>query len=378
MQSISTAVLPGNVGVDLFFVLSGFLITRILLVDREAGVPLRNFLLRRFLRIFPIYYLAIGVMLPSLSAKEAVACATYTSNFAFLVKDAISPLEHTWSLAVEEHFYLLWPPVVAFLTPRASRRVLFGVVLPLGLLSGGAVLLFADWKNNGAFWLEFMTRSSTVRCFSLGLGAAFAFHESLLRGRRGLALGVVCGAAALSWATSLGGLETLGLDQPIARFYSDRGQPWLPAFQGFYVYSVPLGSLAAVIAAVAFTGTRAPHAIVLRAGPLRAIGRVSYGIYLYHFPIFVSGAFAPGGGAQPGHVAAAVALCLLVAAASYVLLERPILEVAKRFRAAEGATWSTPFSRSGWIALLVFVPILAWILNGDARTLVHWVLALFG
>lgn len=76
-------------------------------MERAEGTPLRQLLMRRFLRIFPIDYLSIAVLLPRLDAPEVLACATYTSNFAFLSKDTVSALERTWSLAVEEHFYLL-------------------------------------------------------------------------------------------------------------------------------------------------------------------------------------------------------------------------------------------------------------------------------
>lgn len=109
-------IAPGAAGVDLFFVLSGFLITRILLVDRELGVPLRQFLIRRCLRIFPIYYLKILIVWHQLSGFELAALLTYTANFALLFTWGHCPMDHAWSLAVEEHFYLLWPPIAVFLT----------------------------------------------------------------------------------------------------------------------------------------------------------------------------------------------------------------------------------------------------------------------
>lgn len=364
-EAIRSALLPGNVGVDLFFVLSGFLITRILLVDREAGVPLRHFLVRRFLRIFPIYYLSIAVLAPALDWQEIVACASYTSNFAFLFKGTTSPLEHTWSLAVEEHFYLLWPPVVAFLAPTTSRRVLQLGVLPLALAGGLCVLAFADWASRGDFWHEFLLRSSTVRCFSLGLGACAAYHEGWLRRERGQALALALGAAAVCWATSEVGLRALGL-----RDFDSAPPGGFPP-RALHSFSVPFASLAAVLLTVVTSGSRLPHARALRWTPLRGIGRISYGLYLYHFPIFIGGAFAPAGAAQPLRTLVVVALCFLVASASYRIVEQPLLDLAKRFRAAGPARWASPFTPIGWLALALFVPALAWLLNDGAAELME-------
>ncbi len=183
IEGLRQAVVPGGVGVDLFFVLSGFLITRILLVDREQGRSLRNFLIRRFLRIFPIYYLLLAILAAWMSWEEIVACATYTSNYLFLFKSRTSLLEHTWSLAVEEHFYLLWPPVVVFLRPLVSRRVLLLGVLPLSALTCLAALQFGDWGQDGQVLRQFLGRGSTSRFGSLGLGALLAYHEGF-RARR--------------------------------------------------------------------------------------------------------------------------------------------------------------------------------------------------
>ena len=113
---------PGNLGVELFFALSGFLITRILLAEQRAGHQVRWFLLRRMLRIFPIYYLLLMVMAFWRPADELAWCALYVSNFADVFAPAAGPkpLGHTWSLCVEEHFYLLWPLAVAFGGPEKA------------------------------------------------------------------------------------------------------------------------------------------------------------------------------------------------------------------------------------------------------------------
>src|SRR5882672_2186860 len=111
VRLLRSAFNPGYLGVDLFFVLSGFLITRILLADRENERPLRFFLARRALRIFPIYYLLLAVLLLAKPGQYLAWCAIYLSNFHFMFDKTPNPLPHTWSLAIEEHFYLIWPPI---------------------------------------------------------------------------------------------------------------------------------------------------------------------------------------------------------------------------------------------------------------------------
>ena len=369
------ALLPGNVGVDLFFVLSGFLITRILLVDRERGVPLRYFLARRFLRIFPIYYLTIAVLMPRLDPVEELACATYTSNYVFLFREPTSALEHTWSLAVEEHFYLLWPPLVAFLSPRTSRRVILLAVLPLGVLSCGWALFMGDWQTHATALKEFCQRASNVRFFSLGLGALVAFHEQLLRTHIRRTILVIAGACVIAWSFSRTGLETTGVDQFLARIPATGGDPrsFLPPIQAL---AIPFGSAAAVIACVAYSKSRWPHAALMRARPLQWIGRISYGLYLYHFPIFGAGVWGPEPGVPSGvRVAGVLLLSVGLAALSYVLFEKPLLNYGARFRGGgKSELRGTTRKRSAVrivarvAGALAFSGVLYWMMNGGARS----------
>lgn len=332
VAAFRTQFLPGNVGVDLFFVLSGFLITRILLVDRESRVPLRYFLMRRFLRIFPIYYLSIGLLWPRLDAQEITAAATYTSNYWFIFRETGCALDHTWSLAVEEHFYMLWPPVVAFLSPVASRRVLLFFVIPVAVLSSALGLLLGDFAAHRDAMIEFFLRSSTIRFFSLGLGALMAYHESWIRGSRVRAMGLIGGCVAVCWALSEGGLQRLGLAGVLGHLPGAAGE--MQHFAHAIVpFSIPFGSAAAVLAAVAWTGTGSPQGALLKLPPLRWVGRISYGVYLYHYPIFTAGLWGPEP-MTPSSVRVAGVLVLALGAAtlSYFLIERPLLKMGSRFR----------------------------------------------
>jgi peptidoglycan/LPS O-acetylase OafA/YrhL len=212
-------VQPGYLGVDLFFVLSGFLITRILLVDKDRGRPLRWFLLRRVLRIFPIYYLVVAAVWLIRPGPELPWCALYASNFYFPFHPQETMLRHSWSLAVEEHFYLLWPLAVYLLPTRKAAFAAVGL-LPFAVACAIAAILLAG--ATGLHWIastfgesaagsysprELIYMGTMFRAESLGLGALLAFSERRIERRpwtaQGLALGAGVAAAVLVRASSL-------------------------------------------------------------------------------------------------------------------------------------------------------------------------------
>jgi peptidoglycan/LPS O-acetylase OafA/YrhL len=136
-NAFHAAVLVGNSGVDLFFVLSGFLITGILVDARNRPYYLRDFFIRRSLRILPLYFVALvlflvvipivyGVRHPfQMAVENQFYLWTYLTNVKMSFADSwcFGSLDHFWSLAVEEHFYLLWPFVIYFCSPRVSLRL---------------------------------------------------------------------------------------------------------------------------------------------------------------------------------------------------------------------------------------------------------------
>jgi peptidoglycan/LPS O-acetylase OafA/YrhL len=136
----------GERGVDLFFVLSGFLITGILLRTKSQPHYFRNFMMRRVLRIFPLYFLSLVVgllVVPNLFSTKAFDLAsreqlylwTYTSNLrmAWVNEWCFGAFDHFWSLAVEEHFYLIWPAVVLFLTRRHLAYFCIAIIVGVGI-----------------------------------------------------------------------------------------------------------------------------------------------------------------------------------------------------------------------------------------------------
>ena len=169
----------GERGVDLFFVLSGFLITGILLQTKSKSGYFRNFIARRALRIFPLYFATLLVclfLLPRLLSTKIFDLPsdnqfylwTYTPNLCMAWENSwcFGPLDHFWSLAVEEHFYLLWPIAVCFLSLNTLLRVSFAIALGVGILRAFASL-----------WPELTVAVDVLtifRCDALCMGAALA------------------------------------------------------------------------------------------------------------------------------------------------------------------------------------------------------------
>jgi len=316
-----TLIGPGGSGVEIFFVLSGFLITRILIAEREREVPVRWFLLRRLLRIFPIYYLLLLVMLVVRPDAELAWCAVYLQNLhGILVSLPEGPLGHVWSLCIEEHFYLLWPLVVAF-TPRgAPKWILLLGVMPLAIVT--AFLLDVHQAPERAMMA--VQHASPTRFLSLAVGGLLAYGEPRIRAAPGLFAGLA--GAMVVPALLLHPLflfvvlpYQLGIEAPVPLQHTPL--VWL-------VQSCLQGAIL-VLLCLTVGDARGSPLRVLQASPLRAIGRISYGLYLYHLPIY-HWLLLPT--RAPGHAVLAIGLSFAVATLSYFTIERPILRYAGRFR----------------------------------------------
>lgn len=314
--------LLGWCGVDVFFVLSGFLITGILLRSKGAPGYFRNFYARRALRIFPLYYLVVGLLLfvldrPATTAAEKASYLLYYQNLRHaLVGEGSFDLarEVTWSLAIEEQFYLVWPAVVWLCSRQALQRLCVAVAL-------AAIALRFGLLARGLDTTYFLT---PCRLDTLACGALLALAPAPPRW-----LGL-----ALTWL-GLGGLLA------VARLTGNT-----------FPQAVPMqrwGLLAALAFAVGLLAlVRQPGlvATICRFAPLCALGRVSYCVYLVH--CLVLDALTRGvlalpdaakqalAGAAPAQaIAALFGICCLggswlLAAVSWRLFEEPILRL-KRF-----------------------------------------------
>jgi peptidoglycan/LPS O-acetylase OafA/YrhL len=277
----------GFLGVEMFFVLSGFLITGLLVDDvvRRGGVDLPAFYRARGRRLLPGLLVCV---LGTLAAYQllaantgislrggAFAALTYTQNWHLILGEVPysatfgppDPFLHLWSLAVEAQLYLCWPAVVLFGLAVFGRRATAALTVALAL--GSAVLMSAlyDPVASGRVYFGTDTRAGG---FLIGAALALACVPALRRGTRpGL-------ATVLDWAAAGSGLLLLAGLVAVSEF----AEP-LYGNGGFALVAV---LTAVLVAAVAYPGTRVSRP--LRWSPLLWLGRRSYGVYLYHWPVF--------------------------------------------------------------------------------------------
>jgi peptidoglycan/LPS O-acetylase OafA/YrhL len=326
--------LPGGfLGVDAFFVLSGFLITSLLLRERLATgrIALGAFWGRRARRLLPALLLVLVVVAVAgrwlldpetvhLLRADSLAALFYVANWRMLLRGhggyfaataSPSPLEHTWSLGIEEQFYLFWPLLLLLLLLRKARlRALIGLCLAGALASAvAAAALFHPGADPSRVYYGTDTRVQAL-LIGAALAAVLALRPPADLGPRRLArlsrtgaVAALAGALATGWAwTHAGGTSR-----------------WLYT-GGFLAVAVATAALIAHIALAPTGGT----ARLLSVPPLPAIGRISYGLYLWHWPVYQAATAERTGQAGVRLLALRVAITVVVALASYLLLEQPI------------------------------------------------------
>jgi len=318
-------IVPWGTGVQLFFVLSGFLITGILLRSRPEDLgtslwaSLRTFYLRRALRIFPVYY---GVLVFSLlfsvgPIRESWPWhVSYLSNFYYSHHDhgpaVTDPYLHFWSLAVEEQFYLVWP----LLALTVSRRPL-AVAICLAVVASTVFRVFIDRIDPSLVSIRYLT-PSCLDALAIGALAAHVKHYKGGKATRRLAWIFAC--------VGVGGLavSVLFLSRVLDANTGHRiGHTFLVIFYGALV-------------AGAATGFGGPLGRVLVWRPLIYLGTISYGIYVYHY-------FAPAALHWLGNRVPSVALqsktavlaaytvfTLTLSVASWHLFEAPLNRLKSR------------------------------------------------
>jgi peptidoglycan/LPS O-acetylase OafA/YrhL len=265
--------LGGYMGVQIFFVLSGYLITSLLMTQLEAKgrLDLGRFYLRRFLRLTPalfamlaIYGVAAPFLWPAIGdhGKQAAIAALYLSDYAVAFWNTPDLLNHTWSLAVEEHFYLLWPIALLAAWRRWDRRSLVWV---LATAYGLATLVRWVCIVRGQSWEQVYFRFDTnLSGLMLGAWLAVMLRDEVLAARL---------KRALPWLLWLPLLAILCLQY---RW----GDIWMPMWGQCFM---EWGAVAILIA------VQTPHSqawAMLSRAPLVWLGKISYGLYLWHYPIF--------------------------------------------------------------------------------------------
>jgi peptidoglycan/LPS O-acetylase OafA/YrhL len=312
----------GFLGVDLFFALSGFLITSLLLEEhgRSGRVGFRNFYARRALRLLPALY----VMLAAFAVYSVVAgldwyqtkmsiiwAVLYATNFQTIVAPAsVAPeLGHLWSLAIEEQFYFVWPIVFVTVLHRVRRvaPLVVGLLVAIYMIALNRYALVAGGADPFLVFVRLDTRADELL---IGALAAVLWYHRKPRASRWFELLGWAGAATFVWCIFQG---------------SPKDEFW---FKGGFTL-VGVAATAMVVAGVSgqWSARR-----VLGWRPLLILGEVSYGLYLWHLPIFEA-VRAHGGGWRPGmHLVVAWGITAVVTAASWFLVERPANRLKRRFR----------------------------------------------
>jgi peptidoglycan/LPS O-acetylase OafA/YrhL len=286
----------GSLGVQLFFVLSGFLITGILLDSKETPRYFRNFFMRRALRIYPLYYALLGfVVFSGVVNRHGVHWWVYVLYVSNLFGNTVqpAPLGPVWSLAVEEQFYFLWPFIVYVLPRRILERLCVTMIVAAICLRFTGML---------------QVHNTLLQIDSLGCGALVACRFNQIDAWRRVARFVAL-------------LLPLGVSLPAG--------PWNNLSQTLQA----LGGMALLIVLL---DNRSNIAGFFCASPLRYLGKISYGVYLLHslvFAAFLRSTFGQGI-IQHGSAISAV-FCILgefgiavaLATGSFYLFERPFLRL---------------------------------------------------
>ena len=353
-------VVGGFVGVDVFFVISGFLITGLLLRehDRTGRIGLLTFYARRVRRLLPaatvvlIATLLIGLNLvdpldrPDVGLDGAAAALSVGNvRFAMGAGDyfanvgAPSPFLHFWSLAVEEQFYLVWPALILLVARgrHAHRRVTAALVV-VAAASFGLNLFLTDAAANWAFY------SLPTRAWELALGGLLA-----------------CGAVAIArlperlvglagWA----GLAAIA----ISAMTFDSGMAW----PGTAALLPAVGT----VLVLAGGSRRLGPGRLLSTAPLRFLGKVSYSLYLVHWPILVLAPFVIGSQLDDLARAGLVGLSIAVAYASYRLVETPFRTGLPRLAMQPGRTVSFGLAAIAAVVIIAAAPTVGIPAGGTA------------
>lgn len=269
----------GWLGVDLFFVLSGFLITDILLKSLNKPNYLRNFYMRRVLRIFPVYFLSLIIFLLVLPYISNLPVSlsyytdnqfwlwTYTQNWLYIFKPSENPdvLHHLWSLAVEEQFYLLWPIAILIIKKPKFLLILIATVL-LAVIAIRFIIWTYAFKDISYYNLYTFSRIDGI-CIGCMIALLQKINVNFLK--------------TTTWiiVLSLSGMNFLFY------FFNKDNQfnfPYL-AIIGYTTFAVIFGLLVneAVIKETKIIN------FIFGLAVFRFFGRISYGLYVFHWPIYI-------------------------------------------------------------------------------------------
>lgn len=318
----------GFIGVDIFFVLSGFLITSLLVQDFRltSRIGLKNFYLRRALRLLPALFalmlfciVFVLIFQPDKAAntlKGVLYTLFYIANWAQAppLDPGIGPLSHAWSLSVEEQFYIVWPLLLLALLRIKSKGVVLAILL--FLISGSVAISVWLWQAHVPF----------LRMY---FGSDTRAHELLI----GCVAALLISWGVFQYADRFRGIFHIASAISIVGILSSL---FLLRHNTAFVYNGGFTLIAIATAIVIVDLVLYPSAILpfFEFAPLVWVGKISYGLYLWHFPIFEASRRLLDERAPLVYQAIGVVTTLLVATASYYLLEKPFLKLRHRFSTA--------------------------------------------
>jgi peptidoglycan/LPS O-acetylase OafA/YrhL len=313
---VAAMVFAGRYGVDLFFLLSAYLITELLLREREqfGRLDLRSFYARRMLRIWPLYFLGIlvGVLLPLVDSTErfplsyAAAFVLMFGNWMISLKGAVpSVVFALWSVSFEEQFYLLWP---AFISKARGKAFLWACAALLIIATLGRIGLLGYARSMHSELTIFTNTLTRLDPLALGIATAV-----LLRGKR----------LAFHWSTRLGLLAAGYALWTAAAHYCGLGV-------GYVLIGYPAVALGALLIFIAAFGS------TLTPAWLRYLGKISYGLYVFHgmalyLCVYLLGGYAHTLKAFIVYWWLGLTLTVAMAALSYKYFESPFLRLKERF-----------------------------------------------
>jgi peptidoglycan/LPS O-acetylase OafA/YrhL len=319
---LTTVGTAGTFGVDLFFVLSSYLITELLLRERvvHGFLDVKSFYIRRILRIWPLYFLylifayAITFVVPSegLTWKHLLGYVFFAGNWVYFLMPVTTVAGPLWSVSLEEQFYLIWPWVIRRSTPKRLACSALGLFVMAALVT----LAMGIWQPD----FDWVSKNSFTRVDGIATGALLAV---ILHGRtpqlgEGARIALlVVSIAVLLWIARNFGLFSL----PVPLLHLVTGWPLAALACGAIVFSV-LGS----------TGR---WSSILRSAPVIYLGRISYGLYVYHELLLkIADSIFPLHTSSPPQMIAYWAFGLIttlpVAAASYRWIELPFLRLKRQ------------------------------------------------
>lgn len=317
----------GFLGVDVFFVLSGFLITSILIkeYEKDGQINLKNFYLRRFFRLVPAFWVFLiclyffgSYILPQDEAFAIYNNYNFFFAFSYLMnwQSAISEgltgnLNHAWSLAIEEQFYIIWSLVLfkAFAENRERKQIfLWTCLMILGLIAWRIFRVFIGTNTD----ILYYSTDTRIDALLIGCIAAMIYSWQLLPKK-----------VYASWQFTLITLTALATALLILFSFSHND---------FSLYCGTISVFSMTIAGLILwliTRERSIFKTLLELRPLRWLGQISYGLYLWHYAFYEFGkkTFA----SVPLQIIVGIGLALIVSTVSFYLIERPFLKLKSKF-----------------------------------------------